>query len=135
MARRLTSSPVIFGPAIRGLKDHDTGQLGQRLLHPVPEKDRDVLGGWVRKPLDVIKTMMIEPFEQRLESRLDGEEIGNEAGCLVDRALEPQFHPVGMAMEPAAAVPLGNPRQEMRGFEMEGLRDLHGTSFGFMADQ
>lgn len=72
---------------------------------------------------------MVEPLKQRFEGGLDREEIGDKASDWIDGALKPQFHTIGVPVQPAAAVPFGNIRQSMRRLETEGLRDLHKTTF------
>jgi hypothetical protein len=72
---------------------------------------------------------MVEPVKQRFKDGFDREEIGDKAGDWIDRPFKPQFHPIGMPMQPAAAVLLNDIRQNMRRLETEGLRDPHDTAF------
>ncbi len=63
--------------------------------------------------------------EQRRESRLDIEEIDHEPRHGIDRAFEPQFDAVGMAVHAPAAMRGRHVRQHMRRFEGECLCDFH----------
>lgn len=71
---------------------------------------------------------MVEPLLQRFECGLDREEIGNEAGDGINRALKPQFHAIGMPVQPPAAVFLRDIRQNMRRLETKCLGDFHTTT-------
>ena len=64
---------------------------------------------------------MVKPVKQRFEDSLDREEIGDKTREGIDRALQPQFDPVGMPMQSSAAMRFANIRQKMRGLETEGL--------------
>ena len=119
----------MFREAIRGLEHDDARKLGQRLLGPLPDPDRDIFRGGIFEPIDIVQIMMVEPLKQGFEGGLDRKEIGDKAGDRIDRALEPQFHAIGVPVQPAAAVFFGDIRQNMRRLETEGLRDLHRETF------
>lgn len=72
---------------------------------------------------------MVQLLEERLECSLDGEEIGDKTGCGIDRPFEPQFHSVGMAVEPAAAMALAGIGQSVRRLELKSLRDFQRRYF------
>ena len=127
------SNSIIFREAIRCLEYNDARELGQGGFCPYPDPDRDIFRRGVFEPLDIVQIAMVEPFEQRLEDGLDREEIGNKAGGAIDKTLKPQFHAIGMPVQPVAPVPFGNIRQKVRRLETEGLRDLH--EWIFMACQ
>ena len=104
------SDAAVFGPAILSLEHDDTRKWGQPRLGPVPDPDRDIFRRRVFEPLDIVQITMVEPFEQRFERGFDREEIGDKASDRIDRTLKPQFHAIGMPVQPAAAVPFGNIR-------------------------
>ena len=96
------SDAAVFGPGILGLEHNDARKLGQGGFCSLPDPDRDIFGRGVFEPLDIVQITMVEPFEQRFEGGLDREEIGDKPGGGIDRALKPQFHAIGMTVQPAA---------------------------------
>jgi hypothetical protein len=119
------SASVVFREAILRLEHDNARKLGQGGFCPIPDPDRDIFGRGVFEPLDIVQITMVEPLKQRFAGGLDREKIGNKAGDGIDRTLQPQFHPIGVPVQSAAAVSGGDIRQQVRRLETEGLRDLH----------
>src|ERR1700732_1400599 len=119
----------MFRPAIQRLEHDDARKLRQRGFCPLPDPDRDIFRRGVFEPLDIVQITMVELVEQGFEGRLDREEIRDKAGGGIDRTLKPQFHAIGMPVQPAAPVPFGNIRQKGRRLETDRLRDLHASTF------
>src|ERR1700730_8862712 len=115
----------MFRPAIQRLEHDDARKLRQRGFCPLPDPDRDIFRRGVFEPLDIVQITMVELVEQGLEGRLDREKIRDKAGGGIDGTLKPQFHAIGMPVQPAAPVPFGHIRQKARRLETERLRDLH----------
>ena len=111
------------------LEHNNARKLGQGGFCPLPDPHRDIFGGGVFEPLDIVQITMVEPLKQRFAGGLDREKIGNKAGDGIDRTLKPQFHAIGMPVQPLAPVPFGNIRQKVRRLETERLRDLHKWNF------
>ena len=123
------SVSVIFRETVLRLEHDDARKLRQRRLGPLPDPDRDIFRRRIFEPLDIIQIIMVEPVKQRFKDGFDREEISDKASDRIDRPFQPQFHAIGMPMQPAAAVLLGDIRQNMRRLETEGLRDPHDTAF------
>ena len=100
----------MFREAILRLENHDARKLGQGGFCPFPDPGRNIFGRGVFEPLDIVQITMVELAEQRFDGGLDREEISYKASGGIDRAFKPQFHAIGMPVQPAAAVPFGNIR-------------------------
>ena len=127
--RQLVSVSVIFREAVWCLEHDDARKLRQRRLCVLPDPDRDIFRCRIFESLDIVQIIMVEPVQQGFEGGLDREEIRDKTGARIDSSFKPQFHAIGMSMQPAAAMLLGNIRQKVSRLETEGLRNLHKQTF------
>ena len=118
------SAPLVFRPAVRRFVNPNGGDRLDARLEAVPDPDSDIFGGRVLEPSDLVETAVIQRADDTGESIFEIEEIDDESGARIDRPLELNLDAIGMAVQPVAAMGLGNARQPMRCLEPERLRYL-----------
>src|SRR5690606_20965889 len=92
-----------------------------------PDPDCQALAGRVLQSLDLVEVMVVEPFEQRPERRLDVAEVHYPAAVGARFAGHVHLDHERMPVQPRALVPRRHVRQPVRSLEGEGLEDVHGT--------
>jgi hypothetical protein len=120
---------VVFGPTILRLINDDAREQGQKRFHLTPNPDRDIFGGWVFETRNIVEAMVIHRVEPRMKRGFYIEEIGDESRDLINRTVELQLDPLGMAVHPVTAMCLRHVWKLVRRFEAEGLNDFHCAIF------
>jgi len=101
--------------------DDDFGELREFGLQAPPDPGGDVLAGGVFEAGDFVEIMVVQLFPERLEGPGDVGVIHEPAELGVAFAGDDDFSLEAVAVQAAAFVRLGEVRQQVRGFKLEGF--------------
>ena len=99
----------------------------QGWLQTFPDPAREVFARRVFQAFDLVQVIVIEPFQDRVESRFDVGEVHHPTGLLADRAFDVDADAKRVAVQAGALVAGRDVGQEVGGFEVEGFADFHGA--------
>ena len=105
---------------------HDKlAQCRQCRFELAPDPACQVFAGRIFQARNVVETMMIEPLEQGLERSLHVSEVHYPSRFRARLALDMDFDAERVSVQARAFVSGWNIRQPVRGFDLEGLENIH----------
>src|SRR5579864_5799091 len=123
--RASASTPVIFGPTIRGLVNPQGSQMLKLRLQALPNPLRDVFCCWILETRNIVQTLVVERMHDVGKRRFHIEEVRDKSRDGIDRPVKLYLDAVGVAVKPAATVARRHVRKPVGRLKPEGLGYLH----------
>src|SRR5258706_1452182 len=123
------SRSAVFAGGGAGFVDENGAEHGEEGFEPPPNPSREIFARGIFEAVNFVQVVVIELFDDRIGGGFDVAVVDEITFFFFYFALDDDFDSKRMAMQSAASVAVGENRQIVGRFEVEGFAEanIHGS--------